>query len=360
MAAPLVSVVMPARDAAAHVREAIESILAQTFPDFEILLLDDGSTDGTAGIAGECARADPRVRIIRQERRGLIATLNSGCAAARGRYLARMDADDVALPERLARQVAFLERSPTTAVLGTAMRYLGPTGPLPALLAHPAGPGEIRRALEEYSCIAHPTVLMRRGAFEEAGGYRGAFLHAEDYDLWLRIDERHDLANLPEPLVHHRLHPEQVSFAQIPQQVLSTLFAQAAAKTRRAGRPDPAAARGPVTRQDLLDLGMPGEALDEAIVAAYVFRANLLLGLGCDDQASIIAGEIARLPLDTPVRARLGAESAWLRAKVEIRRKRFVRGIGWILRACAGRPSFAGHLLRALPGARAGSPGRGA
>ncbi|HKN47147.1 MAG TPA: glycosyltransferase, partial [Candidatus Polarisedimenticolia bacterium] len=339
MAAPLVSVVMPARDAAAHLREAIESILTQTFPDFEILLLDDGSTDGTAGIAGEYARADARVRVVRQERRGLITALNRGSAAARGRYLARMDADDVAFPERLTRQVACLERSPATAVLGTAMRYLGPSGPLPAVLAHPTGPEEIRRALEEYSCIAHPTVLMRRGAFEEAGGYRPAFLHAEDYDLWLRIAERHDLANLPEPLVYHRLHPHQVSFAQIPQQVISTLFARATAKMRRAGRPETAAGSGAATRQALLDLGMTGKALDEAIVAAYVFRANLLLGLGCDDQVLIIAEEIARLPIEPPVRGRLGAEAAWIRAKVEIRRKRFVRGLGWILRACAGRPS---------------------
>ncbi len=358
MTAPAVSVVMPARDAEAYLREAIGSILAQTFRDFELLVLDDGSSDGTAAIADESARTDPRVRVIRQEKRGLIATLNRGCAAAQGPYLARMDADDVALPQRLERQVAFLERDRATAVLGTAMRYLGSEGPLPGLLAHPAGPAEIRRTLRDYSCIAHPTVLMRRDAFEEAGGYRPAFLHAEDYDLWLRIAERHDLANLTEPLLYHRLHRDQVSFAQIPQQVIATLFARTSARLRRSGQGDPAAGRGAITREGLLDLGMSGRSIDEAIVAAYLFRANLLLGLGCDDQAWIIAEEIARLSLAAVPPGDLRAESAWLRGKVEIRRRRFARGGGWLVRACAFKPALAGRLVRALWGARGPSPDR--
>lgn len=346
--APLVSVVMPVYNGEAYVREAVDSILRQTLGDFELIIFDDGSTDRTPEILRDLARADPRIRLLRHEVSDVIGAVNRGCAEARGPYIARMDADDIAFPERLERQIGHLDPRPGLAVLGAAMQYLGPDGPLPHLLRHPSEAGEVRMALQQRCSLAHPTVVIRRAVFAAAGGYRHAFVHAEDYDLWLRIAERHDLANLPEPLLYHRLHRGQVSFAQMPQQVMSALGAQAAAGLRRAGRVEPALDRAPITRRDLVAMGVDDATIEATLIQTYIDRGDLLAGLGSEDQAWRIADEMARLPVTGAAGRRLPAEIFWLRGKVEIRRGRWLRGLGWAGRACLRRPATLGRLLRTV------------
>lgn len=207
---PLIAVLMPFHNAASHLGPAVDSILGQTEARFELIGLDDGSTDRSAEVFAARAQGDGRLRLVRFPRQGLVATLNAGIGLAEAPYIARMDADDIALPTRFAQQVAFLEQHPECVVLGTSLRELTPDGPgrtivQPARFSHRAAP--VPQEIE----LAHPTTMIRRAALIRAGGYRGAFEHAEDADLWLRLLEIGDIANLPEPLLLYRRHAAQVS-----------------------------------------------------------------------------------------------------------------------------------------------------
>jgi hypothetical protein len=206
--APRVSVVMPVRDGERHLEEAVESILCQTLADLELIVVDDGSRDRTPSILAGLARRDPRVRVHTLDQwSGMSVALNTGLGLARGAYLARMDADDVSEPERLAVQVAFLERHPQVGVCGSWVRVLG----TPAVWAYPVDDADVRAGLLFGTPFAHPTVVMRRAFL--AGGLRyDAELrqYAEDYDLWLRGAQlRFAYANVPKPLLRYRLHPGQ-------------------------------------------------------------------------------------------------------------------------------------------------------
>ena len=239
MLSPSLSVVMAVYNGERWLAETLASLSSQTFGDFEIVAIDDGSTDGSAAILAEAAARDARYRIITQANRGLVASLNRGLAESRAPLVARIDADDVAEPERFARQVAFLQAHPEVAALGSAIRIIGPDGASRRLQAYPCGPSAVADAMLRGCALAHPAVMMRREAVLAAGGYREAFRHAEDYDLWLRLGERHELDNLPEPLLRYRQHGGSVSFRHRQQQALATFVARHCAQARRAGRPDP-------------------------------------------------------------------------------------------------------------------------
>jgi len=239
MSTPSVSVVMAVYNGERWLEETLASLAGQTFGDFEIVAVDDGSTDGSSAILAEAAARDARYRIITQANRGLVASLNRGLAEARAPLIARIDADDIAEPERFARQVAFLQAHPEVAVLGSAIRIIGEDGAFGRLQSYPCGPAEVAAGMLRRCAFAHPSVMMRREAVLAAGGYREAFRHAEDYDLWLRLGERHGLDNLPEPLLRYRQHGTSVSFRHRQQQALATFVARFCAYARRSGKPDP-------------------------------------------------------------------------------------------------------------------------
>ena len=208
--APSVSVVMPVYNGAAFLREAIESVLAQTFRDFELLLINDGSTDDTQEII-DSYRRDSRLRCISRPNKGLIATLNEGWQRARGSYIARMDADDVSAPERLARQVAFLDAHLDVGVVGSAIWVIDAHGQRDGPIYLPATHHMIVWRLCFEDPLVHPTVLIRRAVLERAGGYDPAMPHAEDYDLWRRVSAFTRLHNLPDVLLSLRKHATNVS-----------------------------------------------------------------------------------------------------------------------------------------------------
>jgi hypothetical protein len=266
MAPPLISVVMPVRDGARFVDQAIASIRSQTFADFEFIIVDDGSADATPQLLARQAAADPRIRLLAPVGRGLVPALNQAIAAASGRLIARMDADDVALPQRFARQAGVLAARPSVAVVGSFVQVIDAGGRQRQIRRWPCAPAAVGAALMEANCIAHPTVLMRRDAVLAVGGYRAAFRHGEDYDLWLRLAERHDLLNLDEVLLHYRDHAGQATWRDIEQRILTELGAQAAARHRRAGRPDPAAGLDCVTREFLRKAGVAEATLEAALI----------------------------------------------------------------------------------------------
>lgn len=210
--APRVSVVMSVYNAARWLREAVQSVLDQTLRELELIVVDDGSTDGTPAILQ--AVGDGRLRAVRQSRAGLTVSLNRGLRLASGPLLARLDADDVALPERLARQVAFLDAHPEVGVLGTACLETDESGRVLGTYRPPVTDAEIRRALIRRNPFVHSSVMMRRDVLEPAGFYDEALAVAQDYELWLRLSRLTRMANLGEPLVRRRLAMDRVSLAR--------------------------------------------------------------------------------------------------------------------------------------------------
>ncbi len=212
MTAPAVSVLMGVWNGAPQVREAVLSVLSQTAADLELIVVDDESSDATPGILASFR--DPRLRVTRRARGGLTSALNAALDQARAPLVARLDADDLALPERLERQLGFLARHPDVGLLGTAARATDASGREVAILRPPTGDAEIRRALIRRNPFVHSSIVMRRTSVEQAGGYDEAFPVAQDYDLWMRMSRVTRMANLPDLLVVRRLLPGRITAAR--------------------------------------------------------------------------------------------------------------------------------------------------
>lgn len=203
MSVPLVSVVLPVFNGEDLVDEALRSILEQCYRHLEVIVVDDGSTDATASVVERCT--DPRVRLVRQSRRGPAAAMNRGAEFATGPLLARQDHDDLALPGRIERQVAFLDAHPEVALVGTWARVVRERGQWSRAIRHPIGSPALRFFLLFNNPFVHSSVMMRRQAFDAVGGYReGAEHQPEDYDLWARMARDFEVANLPEILQVYR------------------------------------------------------------------------------------------------------------------------------------------------------------
>ncbi|GAB4339685.1 MAG: hypothetical protein Kow0099_14980 [Candidatus Abyssubacteria bacterium] len=235
---PEVSVVMGVYNGERYVRQAVESVLRQTFRDFEFIIIDDGSTDGTAEIIR--GFDDPRIRIITNVRNeGLTRCLIKGCEEARGRYIARMDADDVSYPHRFQRQVEFLEANPDCAVVGTQCFFIDDKGNERARSSYACSHEEIKEDVWKRSPFAHGSVMMVKSRYEECGGYREPFRFAQDYDLWLRLLEKHNGANVPEVLYRLRYHRDSVTLKRICLQSRYAELARQFARMRAETGSDP-------------------------------------------------------------------------------------------------------------------------
>lgn len=207
---PLVSVLMPVYNAEKYLPEAIESILNQTYPHFEFLILNDGSTDNSAAIVS--GYQDNRIRFIHSpENQGLIAQLNTGLNLATGQYIARMDADDISVKNRLEKQVTFLEANPQVGIVGSAINNFAQTTII-YTETFPLEHNQIKSFLLFDTPFAHPAVMLRRKVLTENNlKYHPAYQVAEDYKLWLDMLQVTQGANLPEPLLHYRESGTQVS-----------------------------------------------------------------------------------------------------------------------------------------------------
>jgi GT2 family glycosyltransferase len=210
-ALPLVSVLVSAHDAEAFLRPALDSVLRQTHGDLELIVVDDESTDATAEILASID--DPRLVLLRNdERLGLAASLNRALDHARGRYVARLDTDDIAFPRRLERQLARMQDGSSPAILGSAVMELDGNGRAGELHVMPRGSDAVRWAALFSSPFFHPSVLIDRELLEREGlRYDTEFLESEDYDLWARLLRVAQGDNLAEPLVLYRVHEGQAS-----------------------------------------------------------------------------------------------------------------------------------------------------
>jgi len=214
---PKVSLVMSVYDGEEHLNEAIESILHQTFTDFEFIIVDDGSTDSTWKIL--TTYHDPRITLVRnQENQGLARSLNRGLEISRGEYIARQDADDVSLPERLARQVSFLEEHADVGVLGSAVQIIDGSGNPSETWRFPSEHGALKWRLCFGNPIMHSTVMMRREVVNGVNGYDAEMEVATDYDLWRRLSSVTRLANLQDVLLCLRRHEGSITTRRFPEQ----------------------------------------------------------------------------------------------------------------------------------------------
>lgn len=230
---PVISVLLPVRNGMPYLPAAIESLRAQTFCDIEILVIDDGSTDDTAAYLRSVC--DPRVRVLTPPSPGIAAALNAGLAAARGRYVARQDADDWSHPDRLRRQVSWLEARRDVDVLATAGAFVDERGaPLESAWTRAVQrqwdaaltPDAIATLLPLTCCIIHGTVLLRTAVLRAAGGYDQAAVPAEDYDLWLRLLPAHRFARLADTLYTWRIYDGSSSARRREEQLACVIAAK--------------------------------------------------------------------------------------------------------------------------------------
>lgn len=208
MQTPRISVIMPAYNSELYIAQAIDSILQQTYTDFELIILNDGSTDKTPEIIQKYADSDKRIVFVNnRENRGLITVLNQGLDMARGEYIARMDSDDISMPERFAKQVAYLDSNPDVGVLGTLIhgfdKLNAPGIQIPIVTVFD---------LLEKNYIAHPTVMMRKSLFDKYNlRYNPDYIHCEDMELWSRMIFLTKIHNIMETLLMYRITGKNIS-----------------------------------------------------------------------------------------------------------------------------------------------------
>lgn len=214
---PRISVVMPTyNQQVSYLRESIESILNQTFRDFEFIIIDDGSTDkDMVSVLYEYAQLDSRITVVENRaNQGIIASLNRALERATGTYIARMDSDDIALPDRLAKQIDFLDQHPQYVLVGAWVTIIDTEGKEIGGLEFPHTYEMIRSTLLIRNAILHPTWMFRRSLIASVGAYDGTATHAEDYEFLLRIARNHPIANLPERLLRYRFNTAGLSFGR--------------------------------------------------------------------------------------------------------------------------------------------------
>jgi len=327
--------------------EAVESILGQTFREFEFIIVDFGSSDRTEAIALSYAAKDSRIKLHKIPHCGLTEARNAGCALAMGRYMAIMDADDVSLPNRLLWQVEFAEKHPEVGLLGGATERIAANGRLLCVHEFKTESPEIKSALLTGCEFCQSTVLIRRQAFAFVGGYRAVFVQAEDYDLWLRIAEHFQVANLKQAVVKYRLHSGQISMRKRREQTLCILAAQASALARRNGCPDPLIGVEQITPAVLAGLGVTEARQQNDVVAECRYWIGVMTMAGEYSVALNAALEMLQSDLKSVERWQI-AELHLVVARLYWKERGFLNSLAALARAVVTRPFLVGRPVKRL------------
>ncbi len=211
MQPPKISVIMPVWNGEAYLATAIDSILVQTWTDFEFIILDDGSTDRSPEIIADYANKDSRIRVIRLDHQGIVIALNRGVAEAHAEWIARMDCDDIAHPERLQRQCDTMRKHPEAVLCHTHIRLIGDHQSSTPLGRFIRTRSLLALRLCYQSPIAHPSVMFKKETFLACGEYQQKERHAEDFSLWGRMLVAGDVIGIAEPLLDFRVHSNSIS-----------------------------------------------------------------------------------------------------------------------------------------------------
>ncbi len=207
------SVLLSVYNGDAYLEQALESVLSQQQEHLEFIFVNDGSTDGTARILSDIAARDPRVRVLTHtSRQGLTRSLNEGLAVCTGRYIIRMDADDISLPGRIAAQLAYMDTHQEVGVCGTFAAYIDELENVLGKKILPTRPEEIKKKMLFNNMCVHSSLCIRKRVLDELGGYNEVFDKSQDYELLLRIGQHYDIANIPKILIHWRVHKDSISW----------------------------------------------------------------------------------------------------------------------------------------------------
>jgi hypothetical protein len=293
--APAVSLVIRVHNAEAFLAEAINSVLSQTMTRFELIAVDDGSSDATPEILSGYASRDARVRVHRQRNLGAAASGNVGAGLARAPYVANLDADDIATSGRLEAQLRFLEQNPGVGAVGGGATHMSAAG-VPFYDEYfPLTDAEIRRELVHTFPASHSALTFRKEVFDRVGGYRVQFPAAHDLDLLLRVSERSSLANLGELMTAYRFHSGQISVQKLELQALCAVAARASARHRSAGAPDPFEDIVRVDEQAVLAAGGTEAEISASFVRSAAWLASTMALAGYGTHADeLFASALAR------------------------------------------------------------------
>jgi glycosyltransferase involved in cell wall biosynthesis len=219
-----ISVVIPAYNAEKYLGSSIESVLSQTFNDFEIIVIDDCSTDGTWKMIKGYAQRDSRIRPYRNGvNLGIAGNRNRGVELARGKYIAWQDADDISLPERLEKQIGFMEANHQIGIIGGYLEIFRDNGVVIGVRKYPTDDRSLRRCIYRYSPVAQPVAMLRRKALLEVGWYDLRYPPAEDLDMTFRIGEYYNMANIPEILLRYRQSPTSAVSTRLREDEINTI-----------------------------------------------------------------------------------------------------------------------------------------
>jgi hypothetical protein len=335
---------MPVYNGERFLEQAVASVRNQSFREWELIVVDDGSTDATAAILSRHTSEDARVRVYHEHHRGLIDALNFGCGMARSQYLARMDADDVAMPQRLEQQLVLLEANKRLGVVGSAIRVIDGCGNPLFQVTYPTTDVGVRRSLVSGNAFAHPTVMMRRTVFEGSGGYRHPFLYGEDYDLWLRMSVLCEFANTPRVLLDYRFHSAGASSQEMSHQVLVMVAAAISAELRRSGQVDTIARLERVTLAHLLDIAPSRTDVLNRIVELSAGRSGFLVRVNRPDDALRLLGWADHITGQMAT-GRARAKASVLRAAAWHKKGSFWRCLGATLEAFRSDPVRAAQIF---------------
>ena len=277
---PRVSVVMPAFNAERYLRPALDSVLSQDYDDFDVIVVNDGSTDSTAAILEAYAARDRRLRVMTQPNQGAAAANNLAINATDAEFIARMDADDISLPGRLSRLVGYLDEHPNAGAVGSGVAFIDHGGHQFARQIERMAHTKITHALKSgrRNPLLNPSVMFRRRCWLDAGGERVCFVRAHDFDLWIRLAAVHAIHAIPDVLLHYRIHGDNVSLKTVELQALCGLAATRSAELRRQGQPDPFdQLTTAVSTKHLLAAGCSEARCREAVLAGIAGQLVLSL-----------------------------------------------------------------------------------
>lgn len=347
---PLVSVALVVCNVDRFLAESIDSILRQTFTEFEFIIVDFGSSDKSVAIVASYAAKDDRIKFREIPHCGLAEARNTACFLAQGRYIAIMDADDISVENRLLWQVDFMEKHSEVGVLGGITEWIDATGKPIRIENLPTEDRQIKSALASSCPFRQPTVLIRREAFAVVGGYRGAFAPAEDYDLWLRIADHYQFANLDQVVLKYRVHPYQVSFRKRKEQALSVLAARVSASSRRRGSPDPFDSIDEITPAALVASGVSEVTQQTALASEFLCWIRNMIDAGEYAVALNVAIEMLDSADWKHVERWQIANLRLLAARLYWKQKRFAKSFLVASHAMVARPITIGRPLKALVG----------
>ncbi len=216
MSEPKISIIMPVYNTQDYLAEAIESVLDQTFYDFELIIVDDDSSDKTLNIAKKYAKKDERIKIIKNEiNKNIGASLNNGIYYSSAKIIARMDGDDISMPTRLEKQYKLLSKNKELAVVGCNMITIDEEGNEIGRRSYTTDSEALKKKMFRYSPFAHPSTMYRKEVFQESGGYNPALSPTEDLDLWMKIGRKYELSNVPEYLFKYRVYKRSSSHKRL-------------------------------------------------------------------------------------------------------------------------------------------------